>query len=356
MQFHVCATVASPSFPVNGIFSGGRKNGPPRKGYTENILKLLIILSKLFYCLPLCASGPAFWTRGKTPVYHALWHFCLHQGRQPPATDAPEAVHPGPEPGSRNAVTRLALFIAALAALVTFAMNFFSSTPLRGMGTIPESPVPALLSRTRPPAALVPAEGMEPVANGWCDVHPASHGALDGDAKGWFAIYRGQEGTLVTAILEAGGTQWEWEGANHPPFPTKTLMNWSEERGNRRTAHFCTMELDEKTDPFLALEAPASGRTLVCRMAFLEDFRRTLVIAEYREPEPENLLGGARANSAFVEAFVRRAFRTCTVLFPTKQEAEAYKKTITKMATLDKSISRRALARWAGEMRRRQDN
>ncbi len=245
------------------------------------------------------------------------------------------------------------LLVVGLGALLFSTMG--SQPPLRGLTRLPGSAQQILLARARPCVTFTIDPSLGLLTAGWCDVHPATMDSVDGDAKMWLALYQHDKGLLVTAVAD-GMDRWEWESGGHAAF--KPLRSQQLPGGGIFSIFETVTMLEHRRDPFCGA-APTgratkeSGACLVYRAKMILEFDKTQVIVEYHEDLPGELAPDIAFMDDYLNAFTRRARKAGQIRVIDKEEAGSLAEGIGKMGTLDKGISRRALAVWTGRMHRK---
>ncbi len=250
---------------------------------------------------------------------------------------------------------KIALVLLVIGLACVFFLTMGSSPPLRGLTHLPGSPQPLLLARARPAITFTLDPSLAPLAAGWRDIRPATRESLDGDARIWLALYSHAKGLLVTAIADSRD-RWEWDAGHHAPFPT---LREQKLPGHDIYSVFETLYvLEHRQDPFCG-RAPTGkatrelGACLVYRAKMILEFNKCQVIVEYHEDLPDELaLDIAHAND-YLNNFTHRARAAGQFRILTKADGSTLAADIEKVGSLDKSISRRTLARWVGEMHRK---
>ncbi len=244
------------------------------------------------------------------------------------------------------------LLVAGLGALLWSALG--SQPPLRGLTRLPGSAQQVLLSRARPCVTFALDPSLTLLTAGWCDVHPATRESIEGDAKMWLALYRHGRGLLATAVAD-GKDRWEWESGGHAAY--KPLRSQQLPGSGIYSIFETVTQLDHRRDPFCggAPDGKATKETKFClvyRAKMILEFEKTQVIVEYHEDLPSNLAQDIAFEDEYLNAFTRRARAAGQIRVIEKDEAQALAEHIEKPGTLDRGISRRALAVWTGEMHR----
>ena len=244
---------------------------------------------------------------------------------------------------------KTALLVMALCAVLLCLLAACSSQPLQGMTTSPETGLPVLLSRARPAVLFAPAEHMRFLGAGWRGLRPETRTSEAGSARLWFALYEGRQGTLVTALAEAG-EPWVWEAAHHPPFPPLRKLQYDQ---HGKTLYETLLCLSADQDPFRSERGAAA--CLVYRATFLLFFRKMRVVIEYHEPLDASRVRDIAFQEDVLNAFQERGRAACGVRFPDKAEMEGAARAFQALSPADERFSRQRLSRWIGELQRTGD-
>lgn len=240
------------------------------------------------------------------------------------------------------------LLMLGLAALMVFLV--MTRRPLlRGFNG------EAFVSTGRPPLVVTPAAGLHLAGGGVLDISPATASGT-ASARAWYGLYVSSDGLKrLTVLLAEAGDQWQW--------PHDVTSGLPEVRVDRREmadmpVTVATFALQPVQDPWHALwEATppaqdARNGTLVRRFTFLPDMRRTKLVLEYREPLPpegESPLPPLD-DVANLVAFGKRAEASFMLEKPEQGKAPEVRD---RPGTAPKSLERRAVAKWLGELERR---
>ncbi len=241
-------------------------------------------------------------------------------------------------------MTKILLILLLVLLIGAVVISCSEKPPLRGMTHAPASPTPVLLSRARPALTFDLGKDLPLLARGWCTVRPATHESEPGSARVWLALYGHEKGCVVTAVCD-GENRWEWLSGEHTAFPV--LRSMRQDMG-RRTLFENLMVLDRSQDPFCADRE--DGVCLVYRARLLQELDTTEVIVEYHEDLAGDLVQDIAFANDYLNDFQRRARSAVRIRMLETAEADALAEGMEKMDTLDKGISRRALARWTGMM------
>ena len=231
------------------------------------------------------------------------------------------------------------LGICIVGAICLLVLRFGITPQQRGLGGERGD---ILISNGRPALAIVPAAGMRLTDSGRCSFVPSTREVRDGGARLWYARYTQGAAILVAALAETD-EPWRWPHGNGTAFRYMRLLDYPLKG---QTVHESTYILDAATDPF-ALKP--DEKTLVRRCVLLQHFRRVQVIVEYREAAtPGNL--PIEDDVARLASFEERARASFAFLF--REAGDALPTNIQALNNAQSSLSRRLLARWAGEVYR----
>lgn len=244
--------------------------------------------------------------------------------------------------------------------------QFGGQAPLRGMATVQGAPS-VLLSRARPPLSFALDPKLRLLNAGWCDVRPETNVNDKGSARLWIATYAHEGGSgaavtdravaaadtasdgyalVVTAVCD-GQNDWLWRSGAEDAF--RAIRRLDRPFDDKRDLHETLHVLTDDMDPF----HEGHGACLVYRARLVLEFDRVEVLAEVHEPLDAKDVHDVAFDTDRLNAFMKRARALVQPVALSPEQTTDLEKTLEKMSTLDKAVSRTRLARWTGDMHRK---
>lgn len=212
------------------------------------------------------------------------------------------------------------------------------------------------VSNGRPALAVTPDSGLHLWSAGWCDVAPDTRTSEQGSAKVWYALYARdtqdtvQSGRLLVVLTEGQG-KWSWPFELNAP---REVLRKAQTTQGKMTIYCETILQPAATDPWAtAWDTRWDDGILVRRFRIFFMQRQVKLVLEYREPVATGRPLPVVMDMPLLAAFEERAEAAFTLSL--RDDGASIPAVEQRLDLAPKTISRRQLASWLGEMYQRGD-